>query len=87
MSIDTIKQNAEILNEAIIKLNSFILELDSLKKNHETSKNRKEKRLIEEQITSIKIKIRDLTNYILKVQVTMQKLIDEELQYNAQQFA
>lgn len=87
MSIDTIKQNAEILNEAIIKLNSYTLEIDSLKKNHETSKNRKEKRLIEEQISSLKIKIRDLTNYILKVQVTMQKLIDEELQYNAQQFA
>ena len=87
MSIDTIKQNAEILNEAIIKLNSYILELESLKKNQEISKNKNARKLIEEQIDSLKTRIRDLTNYILKVQVTMQKLIDEELQYNAQQFA
>lgn len=84
MSIDTIKQNAEILNEAIIKLNSYTLELESLKKNQEISKNKKARKLIGEQIDSLKTRIRDLTNYILKVEVTMQKLIDEELQYNAQ---
>lgn len=84
MSIDTIKQNAEILNEAVIKFNSYTLELQSLEKSLETSKDRKSKKLLHENLSAMKIKISDLLNYILKVQLTLQKLVDEELQYNAQ---
>ncbi len=83
MSIDTIKQNTEILNEAVIKFNSYIIEIDSLKKNLETTKDKKTKKVIDEQISSLKVKINELSTYILKIQINIQKLLDEELQYNA----
>ncbi|MBS3149219.1 hypothetical protein J4455_00800 [Candidatus Woesearchaeota archaeon] len=83
MSIDTIKQNSEILNEAVIKFNSYTIEIDSLEKNLETTKDKKTKKVIEEQISSLKVKINELSTYILKIQINIQKLLDEELQYNA----
>ena len=83
MSIDTIKQNSEILNEAVIKFNSYTIEIDSLEKNLETTKDKKTKKVIEEQISSLKVKINGLSTNILKIQINIQKLLDEELQYNA----
>ena len=59
MSIDTIKQNSEILNEAVIKFNSYTIEIDSLEKNLETTKDKKTKKVIEEQISSLKVKINE----------------------------
>lgn len=87
MSIDTIKQNAEILNEAIIKFNSFKLELDSLQKNKQTTKDISTKKVIDEQIMKTQSKLSELTNYIIKIQMNIQKLIDEELSGNAVQHA
>ena len=83
MSIETIKQNAEVLNEAIVNFNSYLLELESLKKGKLNSKDKGTKKLLEEQISRINIKITDMGNYISKIQINIQKLIDEELNNNA----
>lgn len=83
MSVETIKQNAEVLNEAIVNFNSYLLELESLKKGKLNSKDKGTKKLLEEQISRLNIKITNMGNYISKIQINIQKLIDEELNNNA----
>lgn len=83
MSVETIKQNAEVLNEAIVNFNSYLLELESLRKGKLNSKDKGTKKLLEEQISRLNIKITDMGNYISKIQINIQKLIDEELNNNA----
>ena len=82
MSVETIKQNAEILNEAVTKFNSYLLELESLNKGKDNTKDKGTKKVFEEQLFSIKSKIDELSNYILRIQINIQKLIDEELHSN-----
>ncbi|HLC73018.1 MAG TPA: hypothetical protein VJH20_00105 [Candidatus Nanoarchaeia archaeon] len=82
MSVETIKQNAEVLNEAIVNFNSYLLELESLRKSKLNSKDKGTKKLLEEQISRLNIKITDMGNYISKIQISIQKLIDEELNNN-----
>ena len=83
MSVETIKQNAEILNEGIIKFNSYLIELDSLKKGRENIKDKNTKRIVDEQIAKLNSKINEISTYIFKIQISIQKLIDEELSKNA----
>jgi len=82
MSVETIKQNAEVLNEAIVNFNSYLLELESLRKSKLNSKDKGTKKLLEEQISRLNIKTTDMGNYISKIQISIQKLIDEELNNN-----
>ena len=49
MSVETIKQNAEVLNEAIVNFNSYLLELESLRKSKLNSKDKGTKKLLEEK--------------------------------------
>lgn len=79
MPIETIKQNAEILNEAIINFNSTLIEMESLKRGRETAKNRSTKKVIDDQISKLELKLSDLSNYIIKTQMNIQKLLNEEL--------
>ena len=82
MPVETIKQNAEVLNEAIVNFNSYLLELESLRKSKLNSKDKGTKKLLEEQISRLNIKTTDMGNYISKIQISIQKLIDEELNNN-----